>query len=222
MATDTTLEATVARRHDTIAASLAQVRERFRPGGADLDHPRHTRGMVDQLLTDLSRHLNAANAVLLPEAKKRFVDGPEAVDAYLEAAKALEVVVAHVKGHAYGSTYETHFTWDEAWDELETALATQRRAEEELTSRLADTMADAEEAALAARLRSDEAHELTRPHPYAPHTGVSGALVRPVLRRVDAFWDAVEGRMFKQERKHHKRPGLLGRYIMARPEIHDD
>lgn len=222
MDTNTGLHAVIRQRYDAFADALDEVRRRFRPGGADLDEPRHTRGMVDRLLADISQHVNAANAVLVPAAKRHVAHDHEVVHAYLDAAKHLEVVLAHVKAHAYGSTFELKFTWAEAWDELEEALGAQRAAEEELARQLADAVAEEDAVELAERLRGDEAREPTRPHPYAPHTGVRGSLARRVMRRVDSFWDTAEGRMVRRERKPRKRPGLIGRYIMASPEIDED
>jgi hypothetical protein len=193
--TTSVLSETVRRRHDELAQELTGVRDRFRPGGTDLSEPRLTRGMIDQFLADVSQHVNAANAVLVPPVKHHLDDGKQVVHEYLHAARELEVVVAHVKAHAYGSTYETDFSWTEVWDELTDALGKERTAEENLAERLDGTLSRQESADLAGALLNDEPKEPTRPHPYVPHTGLLGSLSRRVMRRVDRFWDDAEGRM---------------------------
>ena len=52
---------------------------------------------------------------------------------------------------------------------------------------------------LTERMQGAEASAPTRPHPYAPHTGVAGQVSRRVMHAVDAFWDATEGRIVPRE-----------------------
>lgn len=216
------LRETVRQRHAQLVHELGEVRDRFKPGGTDLAAPREVRGMVDRLLADVSQHVNSVSAVLVPLAKRKLGGGKDAVHKYLHDAKEIEVALAHFKAHAYGSTYESKFSWTEAWQELQEALGHQRDREEELARHLDEVMSEEESLEVADRLHRDEPKEPTRPHPYAPHSGVLGAMTRMVMRRVDAFWDDAEGRMVRREEKHHKRPGLIGRYIMARPQIDED
>lgn len=222
MSTTTVLHETIHRRYDVLARELHDIRERFRPGHADLAEPRHTRGMIDQFLADASQHVNASNAVLVTAARRELSDGKQVVHDYLRVAKEFEVALAHIKAHAYGSTYERKFSWTEAWDELEATMERARSEEEVIADRLDEVLAERAGADLAVRLLADEDSEPTRPHPYAPHTGLLGILSRKVMRRADAFWDDAEGRMVRRKHKHHDRPGLIGRYIMARPQIDED
>jgi hypothetical protein len=220
--TTSVLSETVQRRHDELAQELTGVRDRFKPGGTDLSEPRLTRGMVDQFLADVSQHVNAVHATLVPAAKRRLDDGKQVVHEYLHTARELEVVLAHVKAHAYGSTYETGFSWTEVWDELTEALGRERKAEESMAKRLDSTISRQDGADLAGKMVTDEPNEPTRPHPYVPHTGILGALSRKVMRRADRFWDDAEGRMVRREHKKHEKPGLIGQYFLAKPRFKEE
>lgn len=216
------LSDTVRKRHEELAAQFTAVRDRFRPGGTDLDRPREVREQADAFLADVARHVHAVSAVLLPPVRREVADGKQVVHDYMEAVRALEVVLAHVRAHEFGSTYELHFTWAEAWAELASVLADQRHAERDLARRLDEEDPD-EAGDLAERLTLEEERAPTRPHPYTPHVGALGAVSRTVMRAADSFWDDAQGRMVNEpEKEPHREPGLLGRYLMASPKIDED
>ena len=48
---------------------------------------------------------------------------------------------------------------------------------------------------LATRIYRTELRSPTRPHPYTPHTGLSGRVSRRAWASADRFWDVAEGRM---------------------------
>jgi hypothetical protein len=212
----------VRKRHEELETQFAAVRDRFEPGGTDLDRPREAREQADGFLADVARHVHAVSAVLLPVVRKDVAEGKRVVHDYMRAVRALEVVLAHVRAHEFGSTYELHFTWVESWDELASVLVDQRDAERDLARRLDEQKPDdAEE--LADRLLAEEENAPTRPHPYTPHVGALGSVSRTVMRAADAFWDDAQGRMVSgPEKPPRKKPGLLGRYLMARPQIDED
>lgn len=212
----------VHKRHEELAAEFAAVRDRFKPGGTDLDRPREVREQADALLADVARHVHAVSAVLLPVVRKEVADGKQVVHDYVTAVRSLEVELAHVRAHEFGSTYELHFTWAEAWAELASVLVDQRNAESDLARRLDEAKPD-EAGDLADRLLAKEEHVPTRPHPYTPHVGALGSVSRTVMRVADSFWDDAQGRMVNEpEKPPHKRPGLLGRYLMASPQIDEE
>lgn len=210
-------------RYDELAERLNAVRGRLCPPGTHdgaREGPHRGCAPIDEFLTDASRHLHAVNALVVPRVK-RVPGGRQAVRAYLMAAKALEVALAHAKAHEYGSTYEQHVPWAAVWDEVEKALDATRHAEERMVRRLADHSVDVE--ALGDRLAEAEPTEPTRPHPYLPHTGLLGAISRTVAVRTDAFWDNAEGRMIPTpEPEPKKRPGLIGQYLLGNPRFDDE
>ena len=72
-------------------------------------------------------------------------------------------------------------------------------------------------------MQGAEASAPTRPHPYAPHTGVAGQVSRRVMHAVDAFWDATEGRMVpEKERRDRGKPGRFTQYFLADPRFDED
>lgn len=224
MDTSDLLCAAVRQRHDELAAGLEELRGRFRDGPAkpmESAGPKHVKGMADRFLADASRHVNAATDVLLPIAR-RLPDGKQVVHDYLHSARELEVVLAHVKAHEYGSTYEAGFSWVEVWSELASAMATHRATEAELARRLDVELPLEERQQVAERLVANEPDANTRPHPYLPHTGVLGVVGRKVMHAVDSFWDDAEGRMVPKPTKVHKKPGLVGQYLMADPRFDED
>jgi len=76
---------------------------------------------------------------------------------------------------------------------------------------------------LAEALQAAEAKAPTRPHPWAPHTGIAGSVSRKVLHAVDAFWDTAEGRMAPEPEPPAKpKPGLLWQYLLADPRFDEE
>jgi hypothetical protein len=219
MTTADVLRHSVEHTHENLVAWLAGARAM-----ADTrDEPRKAFEDIDTFLAIASRHLGAVDAVLIPAVRHEVPHSHRLVHDYLHAERELEVRLAHVKAHAYGSTYESGFTWLEAWTEVEESLARHRIVEtaladvlsEELTPEVLDDLAEA--------LQSAEASAPTRPHPYAPHTGMAGSVSRRVLHAVDAFWDTAEGRMAPEPQPPAKpKPGLLWQYLLADPRFEEE
>lgn len=223
MASTEMLSRSVQRAHQTLADEVEELRSRFGPPGEhdELEGPHRGDRPIDEFVTTASRHLHAVNEVLVPEAR-RLPDGKELTHAYLDSARELEVVLAHVKGHEYGSAYENGIAWGSVWSEVGAALDAQRIREEELAERLTDQLDDTDVDALAERLDEAEPREPSRPHPYLPHQGALGAVTRQVVKRTDRAWDHAEGRSAPWPTKPKKRPGLLGQYLMADPRFDPD
>ncbi|HEY0646005.1 MAG TPA: hypothetical protein VGD39_21510, partial [Nocardioides sp.] len=76
---------------------------------------------------------------------------------------------------------------------------------------------------LTERLHRAESTGWTRPHPYAPHTGLAGKVSRRVMHTVDAFWDETEGRMVPvPDRPRREKPGLFTQYFLADPRFEEE
>lgn len=213
------LRRTVSHTHHTLGALLAGASA----GVATPGQPRKAYEAIDTFLAVASRHLAAVDAVLLPVTRTRLTGGSELVQRYLRTARHLEVVLAHVKARAYGSVFETGFHWDDVWGDVRAALADHRAAETELADQLSTALPLPELDRVTERLHASEATAPTRPHPYAPHTGLPGLIARKVLHGVDAFWDTAEGRMLpRPERPRRRRPGLLAQYLLGDPRFDPD
>ncbi len=197
--------------HDDLAVRLAQARQMR----GLRDDPRRERARIDALLVGTSRHLHAVDAVLVPALVRT-----DLVHDYRAAAKALGVLMVHVKAHEYGSAFEASYPWPKVWNAVEAAMRLVRRREEEMAERALRSLDAVRIDELAAKLARVEPHEPTRPHPYQPHVGLLGAASRGVMRVVDGAWDAAEGRIIPEPARPPKRPpGLLGQYLLASPRF---
>ncbi|RYP87691.1 hypothetical protein EKO23_04640 [Nocardioides guangzhouensis] len=219
MSTVDVLRRSVEHTHENLAARLEGARTTAPAPG----QPRKPYEDIDTFLAIASKHLGAVDAVLLPAVRRNVKEGGHLVHDYVHAEKELEIALAHVKARAYGSTYEAKHAWPEVWSDVGTSLAGHRGAELALAGALTDALAPAELDDVTERLQNAEAGAPTRPHPYAPHTGLAGSVSRRVMHAVDAFWDTAEGRMAPEpEPPRHKKPGLLAQYLLADPRFDED
>jgi hypothetical protein len=219
MTTADVLRHSVAHTHEHLADWL----EGARAMAGTRAEPRKAYEDIDTFLAIASRHLGAVDAVLLPAVHREVSHGGKLVHDYVHAEREFEVTLAHIKAHAYGSTYESGFTWPEAWTEVEETLARHRTLETALADALSEVLTPEVLDDLAEALQSAEATAPTRPHPYAPHTGVAGSVSRKVLHAVDAFWDTAEGRMAPEPQPPAKpKPGLVWQYLLADPRFDED
>lgn len=216
MATTTMLQDTLRQKHDELCERLAVARTMtMRP-----EQSRRGCPPIDLFLARTSQHLHAVDAVLVPAVRSQCSDGSELVHAYLRTAKELEVVLAHVKAHEFGSAWETTFDWERVWSDVDVAMAAEWDVECRMADHLVEQLPEEQLTEVAGRFDDVESHAPTRPHPYLPHTGAAGRVVRRMMRVADAFWDAVEGRFVPEpDRKPRKRPGLIGQYLMADPRF---
>ena len=187
------------------------------------DQPRKAAEHIDTLLADTAKHLGAVDAVLLPAVRHRLPDGARLVHDYLHAARELELALAHVKAREYGSAYDAGRSWKAVWADVGAAMAHQHEAERGLADALAPTMEAPNLTALADQLHAAAVAAPSRPHPYAPHTGLPGSVARRVLHLVDSFWDTTEGRMVPEPvRPPHGPPGRLTQYLLADPRFDEE
>jgi hypothetical protein len=219
MSTADVLRRSVEHTHEHLAARL----EGARTTAPTRLEPRKPYEDIDTFLAMASRHLGAVDAVLVPAVRRHVADAGHLVHDYVHAEKELEIALAHVKARAYGSTYEVHHAWRDVWSDVDATLEGHHGAELALAGALSEALAPAELDEVTERLQNAEATAPTRPHPYAPHTGVAGTVSRSVLHAVDAFWDTAEGRMAPEpERPRHKKPGLLAQYLLADPRFDEE
>jgi hypothetical protein len=219
MTTADVLRHSVEHTHENLTAWL----EGARAMAGTRDQPRKAYEDIDTFLAIASRHLGAVDAVLIPAVRHEVSHSNRLVHDYVHAERQLEVTLAHIKAHAYGSTYESGYTWLEAWGEVDESLARHRTCETALADALSDVLTPEVLDDLAEALQSAEAKSPTRPHPYAPHTGVAGSVSRRVLHTVDAFWDTAEGRMAPEPEPPSKpKPGLIWQYLLADPRFDEE
>ena len=202
----------LAARLDTAAAMVST------PG-----QPRKGYEHTDTFLAAASRHLNAVEAVLVPEVVKRVDHGSALAHGYVHTSKDLEIALANAKAREYGSAYAIKRSWDDVWGDVREDLESQRRSEKEMVDELTKELRADELDDLAEELHRAELAAPSRPHPHAPHFGVRGKVARRVLHTVDAFWDTAEGRMVPEPvRPPHKSPGLLAQYLLADPRFDEE
>lgn len=188
------------------------------------DRPRDRFPATDTFLASTSRHVAAANAVLVPAARKHLPDGAARAHAFSKQSRRLEFAMAQTKAKLYGEAHAIHRTWREVWADLHEQFDTMLEMEKALAADLAGRTDEAFRDDLAQRVYRSELTAPTRPHPYVPHLGVPGKVARRVCVRVDRFWDVAEGRMIPEPVKPHDRAhdGLLTQYLLADPHLPED
>jgi hypothetical protein len=213
------LSSSVQQTHDRLSSRFEESSAMMRTPG----QPRKCFETIDTFLAIASKHLNAVDAALLPLVRKRVPDGSHVVHDYLRAARELELALAHVKAREYGSVFQAGRSWQAVWSDVGSALEAHRRSEFELCGLLADQLEAEALVQLTDRLYEAETSAPSRPHPYAPHTGLRGMVTRRVMHAADAFWDAAEGRMVPEPvRPEHKAPGKVAQYLLADPRFDEE
>jgi hypothetical protein len=219
MVTTDVLRNSIHHTHEYLAARFDDASAMVNTPG----QPRKGYEHIDTFLALASKHLNAVDAALLPAVRKHLPDGGQVVHDYLRSAKQLELALAHVKAREYGSVLEAKRSWRSVWSDVGNALAAHRRSEEQLSERLSTGMPAPALDEITERLHRAEVAAPSRPHPYAPHTGVFGLAARRFLHAVDSFWDTVEGRMAPEPvRPPHKSPGPMTQYLLADPHFDEE
>jgi len=187
------------------------------------EQPRKAAEHIDTLLAATAKHLAAIDAVLLPAVRHAIPDGGRLVHDYLHTARELELALAHVKARECGSAYDVGRSWKAVWADLGTAMARQHESERALADHLAPRLDAPALTALADQLHAAAVAAPSRPHPYAPHTGLPGSVARRFLHLVDSFWDTTEGRMVPGPvRPPHGPPGRLTQYLLADPRFEEE
>ena len=219
MTTADVLRHSVEHTHENLAAWLAGARAM----AGTREQPRKAYEDIDTFLAIASRHLGAVDAVLVPAVRHKVSHSSRLVHDYVHAERELELALAHVKARAYGSAYDADRSWTSVWTDVATSLAFHRGSETALADALSDSLDTGELDDLTERMQGAEASAPTRPHPYAPHTGVAGQVSRRVMHAVDAFWDATEGRMVpEKEWRDRGKPGRFTQYFLADPRFDED
>ena len=219
VAVHTLLLHSVEETHRTLTARLDVASGSVSPK----DQPRKGFEHTDTFLAAASRHLNAVEQALVPAVTKHLPDGSRLAHDYVRISKDIEVALATVKAREYGSVYAAHLPWSQVWAEVREQFEAQFEVERAMAEALTERLTDDEVADLTERLYRAELSAPTRPHPYAPHLGIQGKVARRMLRTVDSFWDTAEGRMIPEPaRPPHKKPGLIGQYLLADPRFDED
>lgn len=216
------LVVTVEATHESLEARLRAATAPVAPGA----EPRTPARQADQFLVAVSRHVAAAEEVLVPPVARRLPDGAAQARAYLHRARALEHAAALAKARVYGEVHARHVPWAEVWDDVRRALERHDALEAELVAALADALGPAETGRLAERILRAEVRAPTRPHPYLPHRGPLGRLARRTWAVADRFWDVAENREVPPVLVPHPRPhahdSLLAQYLIGEPLLDRD
>jgi len=213
------LRHSIAHTHENLEIRL----QRARAMAHAPDQPRQALEVIDAFLAMASKHLGAVDAVLVPAVHTQVDDADRLVHDYVHAEKGLELALAHVKARAYGSAYDADRSWTSVWDDVADSLATHHGSERALGEALTSALDPEGLDEVTERMWGAEAGAPSRPHPYAPHTGVAGQVSRRVMHAVDAFWDTTEGRMVPEPgRRERGKPGKFAQYFLADPRFDED
>jgi len=186
-----TLDAAVHATHEVLAERLRKASAAFTTATGRRDVYR----LTDTFLASTSMHLAAVNAVLLPAAKKHLPDGPAHVRAVVRQCRRLELALSQTKARLYGESHAIHRLWEDVWQHVGREFGANIQLERALVDDLMDHLDTVALDRLATRIYRTELRSPTRPHPYTPHTGLSGRVSRRAWASADRFWDVAEGRM---------------------------
>jgi hypothetical protein len=209
----------------TIEATQRSLEERLHEAVAphDPSRPRDTHATTDAFLAATSRHLAAAEAVLLDPVRRAVPDGESLVHDYLELVRRLEHTLAVLKARLYGEAHAVHLDWAQLWRRAADELAEHNRVETTLVEALVRHGDPDLVDGLARRVFDAETQAPTRPHPMLPHLGPLGRVARRLWSVADRFWDAAEGRVIPDpvRPQPHTHDSLLAQYLVADPKFDD-
>jgi hypothetical protein len=178
---------------------------------------------TDAFMAAASRHLGAAEEVLVPEACRRLEDGREMAKEYIAAARRLEASIARLRGRLYGELHAAHLPWAEVWTDLRRSLAQHNDAERRLVDRLSTVVEHRDADDLAVRVYRAELKAPTRAHPYLPHTGRVGVAARRIWAAADRFWDAAQNRTvpppIRPKPKDREHESLMSQFLRGGPTL---
>jgi hypothetical protein len=183
--------------------------------------PRDHYAATDTFVASVSRHLAAAEAVLVPAVQHTVLGDRGLGRDYLIAARRLEHALVRIKGKLYGEAYLIHLTWPSLWADARVCLEEHNRIETSVVDALLRHGDSAVVEGLARRIFDAETRGPTRPHPRTPHTGLLGSAVRRMWAFVDRFWDDAEGRVIPQpvHPPVHRHDSLVAQYLVADPRF---
>ena len=206
-------------------ASHGQLEERLARAKAarpsrDPARPREEYPAIDSYLAAASRHVGAMLTVVLPLARSRLSNGPARCHDYVAAVRRHEESLNAAKAKLYHSAYATRDSWTRIWNEVDASFDRMWNLESQIINDLAESRRP-KDPEWVQSLHKAELRSPTRPHPHIPHSGVPGRAARFVAKRVDAFWDAAEGRMVPApvHARNHQKDGLFTQYLMADPHL---
>ena len=210
----------------TIEATQRSLEQRLHEAVAphhDPSRPRDTYAATDAFLAATSRHLSAAEAVLLDPVRRAVPDGESLVHGYLELVRRLEHTLALLKARLYGEAHAIHLDWTDLWRRVADELTEHNRLETSLVHALVRHGDAVTLDGMARRLFDAETHAPTRPHPMLPHLGPLARVARRVWSVADRFWDAAEGRVIPDPVRPvpHTHDSLLAQYLVADPKFDD-
>jgi hypothetical protein len=221
MSTDS-LTVTVEATHRSLEQRLSEVVNTLKRDA----RAREGYGRTDAFMGAASRHLAAAEDVLVPEVCRRLEDGAQVTREYLEAARRLEASMARLRGRLYGELHAAYLPWNEVWADLRQCLTRHNDAERLMVDRLTAVVEPHEADDLAARVYRAELRAPTRAHPYLPHTGRVGVAARRIWARADRFWDAAQNRMvpppIRPRSKQRDHESLMSQFLTGEPTLDPD
>src|SRR5262249_4893215 len=134
----------------------------------DPRRPRDNYAATDTFVASVSRHLAAAEGVLVSEVRHTIPGGGRLSHDYLSAARRLEHALARIKGKLYGEAYLIHLTWPSLWADARACLDEHNRMETVLVEALLRHGDPRTVDGLARRIFDAETRGPARPPPWTP------------------------------------------------------
>ena len=213
------LVVTVEATHRSLEQRLGEVVSTLKRDG----RARESYARTDAFMAAASRHLGAAEEVLVPEACRRLDDGSQVTKEYLRAARRLEGSLARLKGRLYGELHAAHLPWHEVWADLRRCLKDHNDAEQRMVEKLTAVLEPGQADGLATRVYRAELKAPTRAHPYLPHTGRVGVVARRIWAVADRFWDAAQNRSvpppIRPRSKQRDHESLMSQFFTGGPTL---
>jgi hypothetical protein len=192
------------------------------PGAPDAG-PQRMRQLAAGFMASVCSHLVGVEETILPIAQRRLPHGRGMVTEYVAHARELERALHRLNARLYGEAHESRQPHRTPWPRIGEWLVEHAERESVLLDSVLWTVTAEEARVLTRRLAYVAQHAPTRPHPYAPHTGLASRVSHRVLGVTDGFWDGAQGRSIPHTTHSRANPrnSLLTSYVLGVPTFED-
>jgi hypothetical protein len=192
------------------------------PGAPDAG-PQRMRQLAAGFIAGACSHLGGVEETILPIARRRLPHGRGMVAEYVAHARELERALHRLNARLYGEAHASRQPHRTPWPRIGEWLVEHAERESVLLDSVLWTVTAEEAHVLARRIAYVAEHAPTRPHPYAPHTGLAGRVSHRVLGVADGFWDGAQGRSIPHATHSQAIPrnSLLTAYVLGVPTFDD-
>jgi hypothetical protein len=186
--------------------------------------PQRERALTDAFMASVCRHLVTVEETLLPIVRRRLPTGRGLVADYLAHVRELEHGLHNLSARLYGEAHASRLPHRTPWPRIREWLAEHDEREALLLNSIRGTLTADEAHLLVHRFTHRAERAPTRPHPYAPHTGLAGRISHRMLWVADGFWDNAQGRSIPHPDEPPAAPhtSLITSYVLGVPIFEDE